>query len=752
MQRFLLLIFLAASSSYSFCQQIVSGFVFDQANDLAISGAMVTCEVDTTITDVNGLFRFDLVNTPTQLTVSSLGYEKLTLDVSDKKNIRISLVPEVKELNQVIVSSGLSSSKIIDAATSISTINQMELRRDHPFSFSSSMNRVSGVFMHAGTLNTNRITIRGIGSRSLFSTNQVRAYLDQIPLTDGSGNSSLEDIDQSLIERISIIKGPNASIYGAGLGGVIQLNSSNPAFNETSAESSLTVGSFGTSRWLNKLSHNDEKISLNVIHTDVQSDGYRNNNELKRTQVGVIGKVFLKDNNHLSFLAMHTDMFAQIPSSINEEDYRLNPRLAAANWQEAQGFEDYKRNLIGLNYNYTIHSIWNLSHAISLQTRDTYEPAPGPFVNIQDENLIGFSSRHLATAQFDQLTISGGFEWFIDHRAYREFENLHTPTSNGSVKGAETDQFKETRSFLNTFGELSVELNQKLKLVAGLNINKTQYQLEDQFSESAESRTGDYSFGTIVSPRVGSVVHFSDKMHWFSNISHGFSPPSLEQTLLPDGQINPEIRPETGWNFESGLRGDIKGFSYDISVYYMNIRNLLVGRRTEEDVYIGVNAGKNQHLGADISINYVKRFLNNSSLRVFQNTTLAHFRFKDFVDDGADFSGNQLTGVPSINLTGGLELITYQGFYGNVNAQYTGEMPITDDNSIYSEAYLILRTRMGYRKSISKFDIDLSFGVDNIGNKKYASMLLINSGPQRYYYPGLPRNYFGGLSLKYNFN
>ena len=80
-----------------------------------------------------------------------------------------------------------------------------------------------------------------------------------------------------------------------------------------------------------------------------------------------------------------------------------------------------------------------------------------------------------------------------------------------------------------------------------------------------------------------------------------------------------------------------------------------------------------------------------------------------------------------------------------------------DDNSIDSEAYQVIRAKIGYQRNLSKrWKIDTSFGVDNVLDEKYASMILINAGsfgnnPPRYYYPGLPRNYYGGLSVSYIF-
>ena len=76
------------------------------------------------------------------------------------------------------------------------------------------LNRIPGILMHHGTFNTNRLTIRGIGSRTPYSTNKIKAYLGEIPLTSGDGETVLEDLENSSIQRVEIIKGPSSSLYG----------------------------------------------------------------------------------------------------------------------------------------------------------------------------------------------------------------------------------------------------------------------------------------------------------------------------------------------------------------------------------------------------------------------------------------------------------------------------------------------------------------------------------------------------------
>ena len=142
---------------------------------------------------------------------------------------------------------------------------------------------------------------------------------------------------------------------------------------------------------------------------------------------------------------------------------------------------------------------------------------------------------------------------------------------------------------------------------------------------------------------------------------------------------------------------------------------------------------------------------------MFLTYTYADYKFKEFADDGEDFSGNQLTGTPKNVFNTGLDF-TVSGFYGNLNYQFVDEIPMTDDNSIYSSSYGLLNLKVGYESFLgSKFRLDISGGINNITDEMYASMVLVNAGSfggraPRYYYPGLPRNYYGGVTLGLLFN
>ena len=130
---------------------------------------------------------------------------------------------------------------------------------------------------------------------------------------------------------------------------------------------------------------------------------------------------------------------------------------------------------------------------------------------------------------------------------------------------------------------------------------------------------------------------------------------------------------------------------------------------------------------------------------------MMNYTFDDFIDDDrGDFSGNDLTGVPNYTSNYNLNIETLSGFYSRLVWQGVGKMPILDDNSIYSEAYNLVNLKFGVQKDFGKLNLNLYMGINNLLDEKYASMLQINPRfNQRYYYPGLPVNYFGGIKLVY---
>ncbi|WP_298534431.1 TonB-dependent receptor [uncultured Algibacter sp.] len=746
-----------------FSQSHVKGKITDSSTGTILSNVTITnaSTQESSISQTNGTFKVPKFG---EYLFKKEGY--LSKAVNLKKNTFYIIQLEINpfELNEVIIETNQIPKKLLNSSASVSIISSKDIKRSNNTDFAPVLNRVTGVFMQNGALNTNRITIRGIGSRNLFGTSKIRAYFNDIPLTNGSGETTIEDFELASLSRIEIIKGASSSIYGAGLGGVIHLRSQNALLNQTDVGTELSIGSFGLTKGIVQINHGSDKNSFRAIYSNTHSDGYRENNEYDRQTFTISTNHYINPSNELTFLASYVDLKAFIPSSLNETNYLNSPKSAAFTWKASRGFEDSNRGIFGVSWNHDFSQHIKQQTSIFSSFREAYEPRP---FNILKENTfaIGMRSRLLGTSKLlnKKINWTVGGEFFKDTYKYQTFENLYKdfPPGNGSVEGDQLSNFKEKRNYYNIFIDSNFSITYTTLLSLGFNFNKTAYDLEDRFPSSPENpdQSGNFKFKNMLSPKFGISQLLSKDISVFSSISHGFSPISLNEILLPDGQINTDIKPETGWNFEIGTRGTIlnKKLQFDMSIYRLDIKNLLVSRRTAEDEFIGINAGRTRHDGLELALNYTWFQKESTSINTFLNYSLNNFMFKDFIDDTNDFSGNDLTGVPSDVFNAGIDFNFAFGLYGNVNYQYVGSIPITDSNSLYSDSYSLTNLKMGYQSNLSKsLKLNIFFGVNNIFNEHYASQLLINASgfggnAPRYYYPGNPINYFSGFNLNYYF-
>ena len=97
-------------------------------------------------------------------------------------------------------------------------LTEKAISTQNPVDFAGTLNQVPGVYFLQGALNTNRITIRGVGARTPFGTDKLRMYYNDIPVTNGVGVSAIEAFDLENLNGIRVVKGPKSGSYGAALG------------------------------------------------------------------------------------------------------------------------------------------------------------------------------------------------------------------------------------------------------------------------------------------------------------------------------------------------------------------------------------------------------------------------------------------------------------------------------------------------------------------------------------------------------
>jgi iron complex outermembrane receptor protein len=663
-------------------------------------------------------------------------------------------------LKEVVISNYHINDSLLNAPASIGVLSAAGLQRNNLSDISPVLNTLPGVFMQSGGINTNRISIRGIGARTPYGTNKIRAFYGSIPLTSGDSETTIEDIDLEIIEQAEVIKGPLSSLYGAGLGGAILLTPRFGAGNGSKASVSTTHGSFGLMKNTISYALGTKTGSLNISYHKLQTDGYRDNSAYNREGVTLAGELFRRNNSKLTYFGNYTYMKAYIPSSIDKEHFDNDPSSAAFTWNASKGYEQYDSYLGGLAYDSQLAPWLKNTTSAFINAKKSYEPRP---FDILTQNTTAFGARTQFSGNFKlgamKTEFITGLEYFNDGFKGSTFTNLYEDNNGmGSLQGDRLTGSEQHRDFINAFAQLRVQLSKNLEVQAGLNYNKTQFELDSTYpAASASSET--YSYDGIWSPQVSLLFSPSSLQTIYASVSRGFSLPSIEETLTADGTINPNIKPENGYNFEVGGKFYLAGKNLylEVALYRMQIKDLLVAQRVGNDQYIGVNAGKTLHEGIEATLRYNWQINAVFSLQPYAAASIGHYEFKEFINNGTDYSGNDLTGVPANKINAGLTVQTSFGIYLSSDFYYTGKIPLNDANSLYAPAYNLINVKGGYRLELfSGLIANISAGINNVADTHYAGMVLVNATgfgtvAPRYYYPGLPVNYYGNIAFSYLF-
>ena len=446
-----------------------------------------------------------------------------------------------------------------------------------------------------------------------------------------------------------------------------------------------------------------------------------------------------------------TGLFARIPSSLNEEDFTENPTKAAPNWLAVNGFEEYRKALVGIRGETNLTPRLKNHLVLFTSFADPYESRP---FNILDDRSFNLGFREYLEAGWDHWSLQGGLELFHEWYGWQIYETL------SGEQGEMQSDYREIRKYLNGFALVQWRPDDRFLLDAGLNLNVLNYEVVSLLGAGPADQTGSYTYRPVISPRLG-ISYRPARLHTlYASAGHGFSAPSLEETLLPDGLINTALKPETGWNIEAGARGMIGDhrWRYDATLYAILLENMLVTERLAEDVFTGANAGRALNTGLELQLKWSlhgERSAPPFNLHSMLGYTISSNRFLEFVNEGVDYSGNHLPGIPRqvLHLQASGEIRD-----AAIRIHYTlnGHQWMDDANEKSYEGHQLVDLELLYDRDLKNAPLGISLrsGIRNLFDTSYASMILVNAPSfggllPRYYYPGPPRRIFLGITFRF---
>ena len=254
----------------------ISGVVAD-ANGAAVANASVDFEANGnsihTTTDVEGNFTLLSAQPYGTLSISSPGFNTVTIDVSKTDGpLRIRLEP-ARVIERILVAS--DDERIPATPTSQFALSQKEIALSGALTIDDVLRQTPGfsLFRRSGSLSANPtsqgVSLRGVGANG---ASRALVLLDGVPLTSPFGGWVYWNrLPRVSIENVQIYNGGTSDLYGSGaLGGVINIKSrTTPAtfFDMEASAGNKTTGasSFSGGRAFGKWG---VLFSGQALHTD----------------------------------------------------------------------------------------------------------------------------------------------------------------------------------------------------------------------------------------------------------------------------------------------------------------------------------------------------------------------------------------------------------------------------------------------------------------------------------------------------
>ena len=652
------------------------------------------------------------------------------------------------QLTEVHVEAFERNRKLRDVPASVSHVGRSAMERFSAASIVHAVNTQPGVRMEERSPGSYRFNIRGSSLRSPFGVRNIKVYFNDIPYTDPGGHTYLNQLGYYNFSSIDIIKGPGSSLYGAGTGGVLLINSLSNA-EQPGVIGEYATGSYGLHNVYGSLTTGTEKWISKVGYQHQQYNGYRQHSSLRRDVLSWSGLFHLDSTRQLKTSFLYGDLEYKTPGALTLTEYQANPQQARPGNAFFPGAEQagaavrQRTFLAGVSYTQI------LTRAI--QNKTTIYGAYTQLRNPTIQNYGRNSEPHVGgrtvfswarPLSIGAITVDAGAEWQQGFTSYTIHDN-----KQGQPDTLRTyNEVNNRQSFI--FTQASLELNKWL-VTAGISSNQRHVNFRVFEPTALPEQTK--KFDNELTPRIA-LLRKWNQITAYASVSRGFSPPTTEELFPTGGEINLDLNAEEGTSYDVGVRGQYGKLSFDINAFYFSLKNTIVQRRTAGGGSYFINAGKTDQRGLETQVNYSllehSPFFDNSL--IWLSYTWHDFQYESFKQVDIDYSNNQLPGVAPHSIASGIDFNAHNGLLATITYYYNAQTPLNDANTAYAEAFHMAGAKVGYQKWLNeKWRLKLVSGVENIFDERYSLGNDINGFNGRYYNATPGRNYYVSLTFQW---
>jgi len=636
----------------------------------------------------------------------------------------------------------------IPAAVSVVGQDQIQLGNEQ-LGLDESLGGVPGLFMQNryNFAQDLRASIRGFGARSSFGIRGIKIIVDGIPETLPDGQGSVDGIDLGSAREITVIRGPASSLYGNASGGAILVESERgPAVPFVSGRA--TVGDYNYRNTQLKTGGDTGRVNYLVNLSDISTDGYRDHSEFENTQLNARVETRLEGDSSLLTTLHYTDQpVANDPGGITAAAAEDDPTQARDVNESFDAGEALEQTRIGLLYKTGVGEGRDLEARIYHVDREFSNKLPfqsGGTVEL-DRSFVGTGLKYTQQGKLAEKPnrVLLGFDYDRQDDDRSRFDNLMGTT------GAKTFEQNELVTAFGAYLQNETRLSDDVELTAGLRYDEIEFDVSDDFLADGDD-SGKVDFDHV-SPMLGVSVKRGENTHYYATISTAFETPTTTEFANPaGGGFNQDLDPQDSTNYEVGVKQQTASYRFELALFHIDVEDELTpfelpaqpGRTFFE------NAGSSTRDGLELS--YARQLA--AQVGFAMAYTWSDFVFDRFTDEnGNNFDGNRIPGIPKELLYLELNWFGDGGYYASLDMTYTGEFYADNANQDQVDSSRVANLRVGHNGFYDDWEISSFLGVNNLFDEAYNSNVRINAFGGRYFEPAPERNAFIGVTIRRRF-
>ncbi len=642
--------------------------------------------------------------------------------------------------------------------SSTSVMNADEVEVFHAENMANVLNTIPGVTVRENEGDSNKIHIRGIASEMYMGEKPgVAIVIDGVPVQERAGSVN---IDADNIESIKVIKGGASYLYGNdALAGAVIITTKRPkAKNE--GFSTVEQGSNGYEKYVARYNYSDEKFSVQMQGSYKGSDGYWENSDYWTKSINGKLQYYIDDSSDIVIGIDRTKRYENDTGSITYATYDPDTGVYSYNAENNKksvgevGFAtEYDINLD--KYFMTYSKDFNNNSNLMVQLY-RYEDETSNKSAAYDSNRDGLRDDHLYDSYANTIqnglkaeyrmggeTLASliGIDLARNEMSYNQNYRVDYTDRRGTLHsiGEVTGNTEGTEDINALYGELKYSVTSAFTVVLNARYDQIDYTYQDNLKGGNYSETFNET-----SYRLGSTYKFDENSILYNNISTGFRVPQLTQMFAGDilgaswsGTYvnNLDLQTETTTNFEIGFRQKNDAFSYDISVYQLD-RKDVIGRNTgnyaspngDEAIFYNNNSDvRSRGLELSVMTDRKKPYFFTFNYTYLDSTYTRYDNYYILLEGESvatkyDVVGNRVPRTSNHTIYAEANYRPIGDLLLTAGLSYRSSQFADDRNEIEVGGYSVLNLRARYNTKVANYPLELFVNANNVLDKQYYMM------------------------------